>query len=139
VRLIATILWCLAALCWLPWALLVVRLLIDVALGTPLSASPYFKPALIGLWPVHGWLAWGIVSVWPLAALAGVGFSALGWRLYWLDLDGVLPRPPRVVVLSILIPVIAPFVMYGDARRRYAAKEAELEEEAEDARQRLKK
>jgi hypothetical protein len=139
VRLLATILWCLAALCWLPWALLVVRLSIDVALGTPLSASPYLWPAFVGFWPLHGWLDWGVVSWWPLAALAGVGLSALGWRLYWLDQDGVMTRPPHVVVLSILVPLLAPFIMYGDARRRYSDKEAELEAEAQDARERLSK
>lgn len=136
-RLIVTIVWCLAALLWLPWALLVVRWGVDLALGVAPAASAYFKPALLGIWPVHGWLSWGIVSWWPLGAATAMALSALGWRLYWLDLDGLLPRPPRVVLVSILIPLLAPFLMYGDARRRHAGKQAELSAEVEDTLARL--
>jgi hypothetical protein len=133
VRLLTTILWCLAALLWLPWALLVIRLGIDLALGIPPGASDYLRPALVGVWPVHGWSSWGVVSWWPLAALAAMGLSALGWRLYWLDLDGLLPRGPRAVVLSISFPIAAPFLMYGDARRRHREKQQRLAQSTEEA------
>ena len=79
VRLIVTLLWCLAAICWLPWAALAVRLGIDLLLGTPWEQSYFVKPVLVALWPKAGLLGpWGIVSVWPLGALAGVTLSAVG-------------------------------------------------------------
>jgi hypothetical protein len=135
VRLIVTILWCLAALLWLPWALLILRLLIELASGTPWNASFYLKPALVICWPVHGIFGpWQLVSLWPVAALCACGMSALGWRLYWLDQDGIMPRSARMVGWSIVVPLLAPFIMYHDAKRRHIEREYELESAVEEAR-----
>ena len=136
-RLVITIIWCLAALCWLPWALIFLRWLIDLALGASIAGSYFTRPALLGIWPVYGWLRpWAIVSVWPLCALLGMALSAVGWRIYWREQDGRLTRPASLVALSIILPPIAPLIMYQDARRRYAQREADLEGAVEDARER---
>ena len=133
-RLIVTILWCLAALIWLPWALMFLRLVYDLATGTPWAQSFYVAPVFVGIWPVHGLFhPWSVVSMWPLACLAGMALSALGWRIYWFDLDGILTRPPFIVFLSIVLPVLAPFIMYGDARRRYLEQEMALDDSMNEA------
>jgi hypothetical protein len=141
-RLAVTTSWILAAVCWLPWALITLRLAVDLALGTGWNESPYVSPALIGLWPgpafrwwpPAGWIYWQVVSVWPLSALAGCALSAIGWRLYWLEQYGILTRPAWQVALSISVPPIAPFIMLGDARRRHREREAELELQVRQAR-----
>lgn len=136
VRLVVTILWCLAALLWLPWALLAVRLIIDLALGTPWNESGFVQPVLMGLWPRYGWLDWRIASWFPIAALLGMGLSYAGWRLYWWNEDGISTRPPLTVALSIIFPVAAPFVMWRDAVNRHRGREAALASAVDDARQR---
>lgn len=139
-RLIVTIVWCLAALLWLPWALFALRWLIDIALGAQWDQSNYFIPVCMGLWPRYGWLRpWGIVSWWPVLAFCAALLTAAGWRFYWLEQDGVLTRPGWLVGLSIIVPPIAPFLMLGDARRRYEQHEAELEAQVQDAQERRAK
>ncbi len=137
VRLIITIAWCLAALMWTPWALLLVRLLIDLALGTPLSQSDFTAPVLLGIWPGYSWLSWRIVSWYPVSAVLGMIIAALGWRLYWWNENYALSRPGWVVVLSICCPVLCPFIMWRDARRRYFKRQTSLECAVDDARERL--
>ena len=133
-RLIVTILWCLAALLWLPWALMFLRLIFDLATGTAWGQSFYVAPVFIGIWPVHGlFRPWEIVSWWPLSSLTGMLLSAAGWRIYWFDQDGIMTRPPTVIFLSIVLPVLAPFIMYGDARRRYIERELELDGSVNEA------
>jgi len=144
-RLIVTVLWLIAALCWLPWFALVIALLVDIISGTPWDQSNYLQTALMGIWPQLGmeitspltWLRWRIVSVYPVAAFIGVALSAVGWRIYWREQDGILTRSAWLVGLSIAVPVVAPFLMWGDARRRYLNREVILETEVLDARERL--
>lgn len=136
-RLIITILWCVATVCWLPWFALLVRLLVDLGSGRSWDQTYFTVPALIGIWPKYGWLDWRIVSLWPLAALAGMALSAIGWRLYWREQDGLLTRPAWLVTCSIVVPPLAPLVMLADARRRHLARNAALEEAVSDARERL--
>ncbi len=144
-RLLVTILWVLAAVCWLPWFLIVLRLLADTALGTPIDQSRFLVPALQGVWPAIGWgwwppmrwLQWQIVSMWPVSAFFGIAICAAGWRIYWREQDGILTRPAWLVGLSIVAPILAPFIMYGDSRRRHLARESFLEAEVVDARERL--
>ncbi|HES58055.1 MAG TPA: hypothetical protein ENO21_01340 [Firmicutes bacterium] len=144
-RLAVTIIWLVAALCWLPWALILLRFILDLALGTSWGESVYLQPALIGLWPgaafswwpPSGWIYWRVVSVWPLAALAGCALSAFGWRVYWQEQYGVLTRPAWLVTLSIIAPILAPFIMWGDARRRHWEREARLERNVREAREKV--
>ena len=136
VRLIVTIAWLLAALLWTPWALLLVRLMVDLAMGTPLSDSSFTAPVLMGLWPGYSWLSWRIVSWYPICAVLGIGLSAAGWRVYWWNEDGILTRPGWLVALSILMPLLAPFLMWGDARSRHRARQTGLEAAVVDARKR---
>jgi hypothetical protein len=133
VRLIVTIVWCLAALLWAPWALVALRLLIDLALGVPLTHSAYTAPALMGVWPGYSWLSWRIVSWYPISAVLGMGLCAAGWRVYWWFEEGVLARPARVVLLSILVPVLTPFIMWRDALARHRARQALLHDAVADA------
>jgi hypothetical protein len=136
--LIVTIMWCLAALLWLPWALFAVRWGVDIAQGTPWDQSAYFQPVCMGIWPVHGWLRpWGIASWWPVLAFSAALTTAGGWRIYWLEQQGILSRPGWVVALSILLPPVSPFIMYCDARKRFAEREVELEAGVLDARHRI--
>jgi hypothetical protein len=138
VRLIVTIVWCLAALIWLPWALFALRWLIDIALGATWDQSAYFPNVWMGLWPLNGWLRpWSIVSWWPVLATLALALTEAGWRLYRREQEGMLARPGWQISLSILVPPLAPFLMLGDARRRYWQREAELEAEVLDAKQRL--
>jgi hypothetical protein len=136
VRLIVTITWCLAALLWTPWALIALRLLVELALGTPFSQSAYVAPALMGLWPSYSWWSWHVVSWYPICALLGIGLSAAGWRLYWWNEDGISTRPAQVVALSILCPLLAPCIMWRDARARHQARQAGLQAAVADAQQR---
>ena len=75
--------------------------------------------------------------MYPISAVFGIALTAIGWRVYWLDQDGIMPRPAALVVLSIVAPVIAPFIMWKDAIKRHRAKEAVLEQAVQDARARL--
>ena len=138
-RLIVTILWLLATLCWLPWLFLLGRLIVDLASGTHWSQSYYVDYVIGGVWPTYGILApWSIVSVWPLGALAGMALSAAGWRIYWREQDCILTRPAWLVGLSIAIPAIAPLIMLADARRRHLNQNVELDRHILDAQQRIK-
>jgi hypothetical protein len=135
----------LAALLWLPWFALMIRLAVDVMLGTPWEYSKFLQPALIGIWPQVGlglWplerlFRWQIVSVYPVAAFFGAAISALGWRIYWREQDFRLTRAPWLVGFSIAVPPLAPFIMWSDARKRYLRIEHVLEADVVDARQRL--
>lgn len=144
-RLIVTVLWIVAAVCWLPWFALLVRLIIDIAGGTPWDYSNFVRPALMGIWPQIGlglWplerlTRWQIVSLYPVCAFLGVALVAAGWRIYWREQDGRLTRPAGLVALSIIVPPLAPFLMWGDARRRHRERETALEAGVQDARDRL--
>jgi hypothetical protein len=118
VRLLITAMWILGAILWLPWFALVIRLLVDVAGGTPLLQSDFINPALVGPWPTLGWGVWQVVSWYPVSAVLGMALVAVGWRIYWREQDFRLTRSPGIVALSIALPVVAPFIMLGDARRR---------------------
>jgi len=134
--------WILAAVCWLPWFAMLVRYLAGIALG---DQAEYFRlvfmgvwPGLnMGLWPLERLFYWQIVSWYPVSAVIGMALSAIGWRIYWREQDGILTRPAGLVVLSILVPLVAPFLMWGDARRRHRTKEAELDVNVVDARDRI--
>lgn len=144
-RLITTILWVIGALCWFPWLLLLIALCIELALGVSWDQSVYARPALSGIWPgvSFGWwplwrlLSWQIISMWPISAVCGMALSAIGWRLYWIDQDAIMPRPAWQVAVSIAAPVIAPFIMWQDALHRHRIKETRLEREVQDARARI--
>ena len=68
-RLLTTVLWSLATIMWLPWFAVFVALIVDVSRGKAPADSEYLNPALIGVWPVHGWLSWGVISWLPIVAL----------------------------------------------------------------------
>lgn len=141
-RLLVTGLWILGALCWLPWFALALRFLLGLALG---DQADYFGVAFMGiwpglnmgLWPLSRLLLWRIVSWYPICAWLGMALAAVGWRIYWREQDGILTRPAWLVGLSIIVPPVAPFIMWADARRRHNNKEAELEYEVRDARDRI--
>ena len=145
-RLIVTILWIVAAVCWLPWFALAIRLIVDIAAGTPWDYSNFVRPALMGIWPDIGlglWplerlARWRIVSLYPVSAFIGVVLVAAGWRVYWREQDGLLTRPAWLVTLSILVPPLAPLLMWGDARRRHLARETQLEADVREARERIR-
>ena len=142
-----TVLWCLGALCWLPWLALAVRLLIAFIPGLGGNWEEFVKPALVGVypgigfgwWPPARWLVWTVVSFYPVMALVGMLLCAAGWRVYWLEQSGVLTRPAWLVALSVIVPPIAPFIMWADAWRRHLNRERELQTEVEDARGRLER
>jgi hypothetical protein len=133
-RFIVTILWGIAALCWLPWSLVLIRLLVDIGLGQAPLDSQYLPLVVQGLWP-----RWQILGIWyvhswfPVCAFLGMALTATGWRLYWINEGERLTRPVPQVVLSILVPPYALYLMFDDARRRHNARELELANEAEDA------
>ena len=141
---LVTILWLIAALCWLPWFALVIALVVSIIGGTPWDQSNYLQPALMGIWPRIGldpmapltWLRWQIISVYPVCAFIGVALSAAGWRIYWREQDGILTRPARLVALSIIVPPVAPVLMWLDARQRWVDREVKLELDVVDARER---
>jgi len=142
VRLLVTSLWILAAVCWLPWLALALRFAVGLALGDqadyfPLAFMGVWPGLNMGLWPVSRLLLWRIVSWYPICACLGMALAAVGWRVYWREQDGILTRPAWLVALSIIVPPVAPFVMWADARRRYLQKEAELDNEVRDARDRI--
>ena len=133
-RLLVTILWGIAALCWLPWACMLIRLLIDVGMGSGLQESRYLPFVVQGLWPRWQLLGiWYIHSWFPVCAFLGCAMTAVGWRVYWVSENYRLTRPLARVILSILVPPYAVYLMYDDARRRHNAREMELAHEAEDA------
>ena len=133
-RLAITILWCLGALFWLPWLLMLLRYIVDLALGTAWNESDYLVYVLGGVRPQYRVLGpWTIASFIPLGALFGSLLTALGWRLYWQDVEGMVTRPAWFIWLSILVPPLAPLVMWRDARARYLRKESELAADVGDA------
>jgi hypothetical protein len=122
VRLVVTSLWVFAAVLWLGWALIALRLLIDTLGGVDFGSNPLFYTVFVPAWPKllsHPFGPWDFYSWWPLAALSAMGLVALGWRLYWLNENGLLYRPAWMITLSVLFPLIAPFLMLGDAQRRH--------------------
>jgi hypothetical protein len=158
-RLIVTLLWLLAGMLWLPWALLALRLLLDLLLGvTPglthlghaWAASPYSPPVVDLLilnyrLPhfdehkhfIHGWFTARMGSMYAWAALAGCALTAAGWRLYWIGEEGLLRHGARAIAASVLVPPLASVLMYRDAQLRYRAAEAELAGARQDALRRL--
>jgi MFS family permease len=139
VRLFIAILWLLSSVMWLPWFALLIRLLVDVAMGASFTGSDYFVPTLMGPWPLRGWLApWQVVSWYPVSAVTAMALTAFGWRLYWREQDFRLTRPVGLVVFSILVPPIAPLLLLGDVKRRFRIVNSELDGEVEDARQRIR-
>jgi hypothetical protein len=144
VRLLVTGLWLLAALCWLPWLALLVRLGVELALDGPWvyelarrTLIGIWPKAGMGLWPLDRLLLWQVISWYPISAVLGMALAAVGWRIYWREQDGRLTRPAWLVALSVALPPLAPLLMYGDARSRHWRKERELEDSVEDARERL--
>ncbi len=137
-RLIVTILWGIAALCWLPWSFLLIRFLVDIAMGTPLMESSYLPLLVQGLWP-----RWQVLGVWyihswfPVSAFIGSALTALGWRIYWVSEGYRLTRPVAQIVFSILVPPYAVYLMFDDSRRRHNEREMELAHESEDAKMRI--
>ena len=118
------------------------RFLIGLMLGDYADYFPFafmgVWPGLnLGLWPLDRLLNWRIVSWYPVSAWIGIILVASGWRVYWREQDGILTRPGWLVALSIVAPVLAPFIMWGDARRRHKRKENELEYNVDDARDRI--
>lgn len=155
-RLIVTALWIFAALLWLPWAVLALRLGLDLALaatpyGHSWDLSPYVGPVLNGLYlhwrwpqwdgfvPHGGYFAASLGSLYPWSALAGCALAALGWRLYWLGEEARLRHGAVPIGLSIACPPLAVWLMYGDARRRYFAAERQLAADRLDAMHRLER
>jgi hypothetical protein len=126
VRLAVTVVWSVAALCWLPWFALLMAFAVEQATGVGLARSRYFETVFIGLWPVHGWLIWGVVSMYPVAAFCGMALTAIGWRLYWLSEQSVLWHGAGGILLSILMPPLALIFMYRDAKRRHRESNREL-------------
>jgi len=130
--------WSLAALMWVPWFAILVTLVIDSLLHGDFLGSIYFVPALVGISPQFHWLGpWVIHSWWVIGAVVSCGLVAAGWRIYWFDQDGILTRSRKVIVLTIIIPALAPLVMYKDAVRRHTRAETKLEADVDEARQRL--
>lgn len=137
-RLIVTILWSIAALCWLPWAFVLLRLLVDIATGTALMESRFLPFLVQGLWPRWQILGpWYIHSWFPVSAFLGCAMTAVGWRIYWVNEGYRLTRPVARVVISILVPPYAVWLMYDDSRIRHISHEEELQQETEDARLRI--
>ena len=136
-RLLVAILWSLATLLWLPWFAVLVRFLIDLALGVPPAQSAYLNPALIWVWPVRGWTAWGVVSWLPLMGLLAMALAYVGWRFFWWADDWRVTYRTPSVALSTLIPPLALTLLYRDARRRFRERNADLERATVDAIERL--
>jgi hypothetical protein len=136
-RLAVAILWSLATLMWLPWFAVLVRFIVDLASGTPFAVSEYLNPALIGIWPVRGWASWGIVSWVPILGASSMLMTYIGWRFFWWWDDWKVSYPTLPVVLSVLIPPLALILLYRDARRRFAQRNAELQQAVDDARESL--
>jgi hypothetical protein len=139
------ILWLCAALMWLPWFALVLRYLLDIALGADPRYSDFLKPAFVGLWPKVGFgiwppvqlLYWKVVSWFPVTAVLAMAVVLLGWRIYYIERGFLLTRTRGWLLLSTLVPPVAPFLAWFDARLWHDAREEELEAEVQDARERL--
>ena len=137
-RLIVSILWGIAAICWLPWSFVLIRLLVDLGMGTAFGESKFLPLLIQGLWPRWQLLGpWYIHSWFPVCAFLGCLLTAIGWRIYWVNEGYRLTRPLARVILSILIPPYACWLMYSDAVRRHYQHETELMHEAEDAAMRI--
>lgn len=128
-RLLCAALWFVATLLWLPWAAALVRLGIELAVGTPGSQANWLRMAFIGPWPLYSWLHWGIVSWYPLVGLLGMALSAATWRLYWPENDFRLP-PRWKLGLGIAVPPLSLGLLYFESRRRLERIDATLLAEA---------
>jgi hypothetical protein len=122
---------------WLPWFVLFVRLLVDLALGVPLDDSRFLNPALVGVWPVLGWRHWQLVSWWPILALLAVMLSAWAWKLKARMEDYLLFTSGLGRLGSTLIPPLALWQAYSEARQNRAAKNELLDEAVTEASSRL--
>jgi hypothetical protein len=127
-RLAVAILWCIAAVIWLPWFALLVRLAVDVISGVPITYSEYLNPALVPVWPTYGWLHWSIVSWWPILALLAMALVYTGWRFLWWEQDWQRTHSTAAVALSVAVPPLAPIILYRDARRRFIQRNMNLQE-----------
>jgi hypothetical protein len=130
-------LWLLGSIFWLPWALLLLRLLADLALGTPPADSSFTAPLFFALRPHYGWRDWRVDSWFPICALLGMGMSAVAWRITWLLRDALLRRNAAQILLSVAIPPLALYFAWRDAKADHFERNLELEEAAQDARDRL--
>jgi hypothetical protein len=137
VRLFTTLLWSLASVIWLPWFLVFARLLVDLALGTPLTESEYLNPALVGMWPVLGWTQWGVISWLPIFALLAMGLVYIGWRFFWWADDWLPSYRTGTVVLTILIPPATLPLLLRDARHRFRQRNRGLQAGVDDALERV--
>ena len=122
---------------WLPWLAVVIRLTVDLAMGVSLTSSEFFTQAFVPFWPVHSWYVWRVFSWLPLLPLISAALVYAGWRLFWWADDWVPSYRTPTVVLSMLVPPVAPFVLYGDARRRFRQRNAKLQDAVDDAQGRI--
>lgn len=137
VRIVPLLLWLVGSIMWLPWLVLLLRLLIDLALGVPLSDSRFLNPALVGFWPVLGWRHWQLVSWWPLLALLAVALSAWAWRLKAHMEDHLLYASGLGRLASTLIPPLALWLAYLEARQNRTVSNELLDEAVSEASSRL--
>jgi len=131
-RLLTAFLWSAATLMWIPWFAVLVRFMVDLANGTAWADSQYLNPALIFVWPLRGWLHWGIVSWVPLVGVLAMLVVYIGWRFFWWEQDWRSSYSTSTVALSILVPPLALILLYRDARRRFTLRNAELREAAHE-------
>lgn len=136
-RIAPLVLWTLASIIWLPWALLLLRLLVDLVQGTPLTRSSFFEPVLMPIGPSYGWSGWHLVSGFPIAALLGFALSALAWKLSWVLRDGLLRHGAAHIFISVLLPPLALYFAWQDARAELLERNAELEAAAAEALERF--
>ena len=136
-RLLTTFLWSLATIMWLPWFLVFARLIADLVMGVPLLESNFINPALVGIWPVHGWFYWGVISWLPIVALLAMLLVYIGWRFFWWADDWVPSYGTGTVVLTILLPPATLPLLFGDTRRRFQQRNRKLHRAVEDALERI--
>jgi hypothetical protein len=136
VRLVVAFLWSFAAILWLPWCATFVRLLIDLATGVPLLSSDYFTQAFVPFWPVR-WYLWHVFSWLPVLPLLTAGLVYIGWRYFWWADDWVPSYRTPTVVLTMLVPPVAPFLLFRDARLRFHRRNAKLQVAVDDALDRI--
>ena len=88
-RLIVTIIWSIGAICWIPWFLVFIRLLVDIASGIAPDASPFLPLLLKGLWPRWQILGpWYINSWYPRLRIPCI-FDCCGWMADLLVQRGI--------------------------------------------------
>lgn len=132
-RLITGILWTIATLLWLPWFTALVRFLVDLVMGVAPTESAFINPALVSLWPVRGWTAWGIVSWAPVAGIVGMLLTYTGWRFFWWADDWRVTYRTPAVVATVLAPPAALVLLYRDARARFRRMNSRLRAAADES------